>query len=251
MEIQLNKIFKILWLLLFFITCKGQDDKPTKQQEKKHTKENKIDFLDKKYFSLYSLDANNKIPTMSYYDKKIGQFTLYYLGKNKELQQLWDNFDSKNNLTYEEAPDENYYNNLNKLISQKLNISNYDIFSEYITPQYLKIEKDELLYSYPLIKKIYKYQKENHKWLLIKEEKIVSNTNIITLNYLNKLNNTQNLIDQDDYEKTVDTDKKYQTILLYKHLKNGINKNNIKDISTVEKIETVKINYILNLNIQK
>lgn len=66
-----------------------------------------------------------------------------------------------------------------------------------------------------------------------------------------KLNNTQNLIDKDDYETTVDTDKKYQTILLYKYLKNGINKNNIKDISTVENIETVIGNYILQKDFYK
>lgn len=234
---QLNKTLKMLLVFLLFVMCKGQNDKSPIQQEKKENHETlNINFLDKKYFTSYSLDANNQMPIMSYYDNKIGQFTLYYIGKSEEIQKSWMNFDSKNGLSYEEEPDEKYLKNLNKLISKNLNsnINNYNIIADYIPSKYIHNKADELIYSYPLVKKYYQYDSKNKAWKFLKEYNITTdNENVTTIDFLKQLPLfiSENVISINEDSD----DKKYQKILLYRYLKNGINKSEIKNILTANK----------------
>lgn len=252
METKLSKLLKILFITIFFISCKGQNEK---QQDKVDTSNkvkvefHNINFFDKKYNATYSLDANNQIPIKSFYDNKTGQFNIFYLGKTKEIQQSWYNFDAKNGLSYEESPDEKYLMNLDKLIDKKLNtnIDDYYIFADYIIPKYIKEKNGELIHTYPLIKKYYLFN--NGKWSLIKEVKILSgNENVTTIDFLNELSA---LLPPNNTESQNSEDKEYQKILLYKYLNTGINKDNISSMATVSKIENILDNYISQTDFYK
>lgn len=240
MKTKLSKFLKIFFITLFFISCKGQNEKQQDKVDSSNkvtTEFHDINFFDKKYNATYSLDANNQIPVKSFYDNKTGQFTIFYLGKNKELQQSWYNFDAKNGLSYEESPDEKYLMNLDKLIDKKLNTNSNDyyIVTDYILPKYIKEKDGELTYTYPLIKKYYLLN--NGKWSLIKEIKILSDDkNVTTIDFLNQL---LALLPPNNTESQNSEDKEYQKILLYKYLNKGINKENVSSTSTVSQIENI------------
>ncbi len=177
MEIQLDKVFKFIFLFLALMSVKGQ-------------KYSEINFFDKKYSTSYSLDANLQMPTKTFYSHKIGEFTVYYIGKTDELKKSWYNFDSKNGLSYEESPDDKYLNKLDKLIANKLNKKGnlYNIFAEYTESKFIKNVDNELFYKYPLVKKIYKYNRIKNKWLFIRECNISSgNENTLSIDFFNVL----------------------------------------------------------------
>lgn len=245
MEMQLQKISRLLIILFLFVQCKGQNDQPVKNTTKiKDEKIADINFLDAKYKSFYTLDAENEMPVMSYNDEKVGQFTVYYVGKTKELQDLWKNFDSKIGLFYEDSPDEKYLTSLNKAITYNLIVKDYEIFVAFILPKFIKIQNSELIYNYPYQRQIFKLNKKTNKWLLIKEDYVKTGEDVLTLAKLHDLNKS---LSSNKLSKTNDEendDLKYQKILLYKFIQSEINAKNVDDETTTIKIENVLKYYI-------
>ncbi|UHO37070.1 hypothetical protein H5J24_15040 [Chryseobacterium capnotolerans] len=83
----------------------------------------------------------------------MGEFSVIFLAKNKNLQEEWKNYDSKNNIMIEEGATNEQLRQINLLIKKKLepNINDYYRLAEYTAPQYIK--KND--YIFPFIKKYY------------------------------------------------------------------------------------------------
>lgn len=202
MELRLSKILYLVGILLV-LSCKGtaKDNIQTKTDTLEiKPNQNRIDFLDKKYFSGYSLaiDESNLSdhPYFSYLDcKNEGYFSVHFVPKEKGLELFWSQEYYKNEdfNTYDFEKD-------NKKIEAlvKNNLSAYNIFSYFIKKDYLNQRDgctvESIWQTKYAIAEIYLYDEKNHTWKLIKKQssKILppyaSNTFFIT-NFPNLFSN--------------------------------------------------------------
>lgn len=177
----------ILSILITFClaSCNGQN-KNEEQSKSLGISDGLPNFLDKKFFSSYELDPNNTYPTYFYRNSKMGEFSVIFLAKNKNLQEEWKNYDSKNNIMIEEGATNEQLQQINLLIKKKLepNINDYYRLAEYTAPQYIK--KND--YIFPFIKKYYLFDDVKKRWEYIGEKKIEEGEEIvISIDELNSM----------------------------------------------------------------
>jgi len=134
----------IFFVLLFIITiCQGQ----TNEQEnniaiKKVVSEQslKIDFLDKKYHKggyYINDDINgNLYPSYSYYDKKIGSFSVNYVAKSLVEQNFWNINNKDGFFAKYRSPEDGSHDSKN--ILKHLNTDDYYVVVEYLPSKHIK-----------------------------------------------------------------------------------------------------------------
>lgn len=182
----------ILSILITFclISCNGQN-KNEEQPKSLEVNDGVPNFLDKRFFSSYELDPNNTYPTYFYRNSKMGEFSVIFLAKNKELQEEWKNYDSKNNIMIEEGATNEQLRQINLLIKKKLepHINDYYRLAEYIAPQYIKKHD----YIFPFIKKYYLFEDVKKRWEYIGEKKIKEGEeSVISIDELNTMVHSKN-----------------------------------------------------------
>ncbi|WP_185289670.1 hypothetical protein [Chryseobacterium lactis] len=182
----------ILSILITFclISCNGQN-KNEEQPKSLEVNDGVPNFLDKRFFSSYELDPNNTYPTYFYRNSKMGEFSVIFLAKNKELQEEWKNYDSKNNIMIEEGATNEQLRQINLLIKKKLepHINDYYRLAEYIAPQYIKKHD----YIFPFIKKYYLFEDVKKRWEYIGEKKIKEGEeSVISIDELNTMVHRKN-----------------------------------------------------------
>ncbi|MDN3691620.1 hypothetical protein QWZ06_04815 [Chryseobacterium tructae] len=177
-EILSNKMKKLI-LILFAISlqsCNGQDkDKANTATQKKEIKsivESSINFLDKKYqdqgFTIP--DSPNPYPTYSFLSKKVGSFTVDYIGKTDNIQYFWNVDNTNGYFSKYSSPEDAAYksDDIKKLINNK----DYYIIASYLPNKYISYlggEDGEFDLKPGAITSFYLY--ENNKWKLIGEAK--------------------------------------------------------------------------------
>lgn len=137
-----NIIFFVL--LLFTITiCQGQvNEQESHIAKKKVVSEQrlKIDFLDKKYQKngyYINDDINgNLYPSYSYYDKKIGSFSVNYIAKSLVKQNFWNINNKDGFFSKYRNPEDGSHDSKN--ILKHLNTNDYYVVVEYLPSKYIK-----------------------------------------------------------------------------------------------------------------
>ena len=206
---------KIILYALFFVvinSCNSQNNKS--QLPKLTSKEGLIvnkkaykydtaplNFLDRKYLKngFYLPDASPSYPTLSFFDKRLGGFSVYYIGKTPYEQYLWNTTNS--NGFFEQ------FTNIQEAIADRklINKKVEDVLKSreqeyYILASFLPLEAIAKYYNDGSgdfdIKEdayIYFYLYKNSKWVLIKKTKAksinkegISLYNSIILEYLLK-----------------------------------------------------------------
>ncbi|MFV0531545.1 MAG: hypothetical protein ACK5MD_08910 [Flavobacteriales bacterium] len=178
MEMRLNKILYIIGILIL-VSCKGnsQDNTQAFQSLEKSTPiEISPNFLDKKYFTGYSLvmDESNigDHPHFSYLNcNNEGYFTVHFVPKERDLRQFWSEKYYKNIV-----PNTYDYERDNKKIDSLLknNLQQYNIFSYLIKKEYLNQNNgctiESVFTNKSAIAEIYFYNQSNN-WELKKTMK--------------------------------------------------------------------------------
>lgn len=137
---------KIIFLILLVSlqSCDGQEKKSEKTktvtEDKKYQIKNidsVIDFLDKKYQTQGFVipDTPNPSPSYSYLDKKIGGFTVNYIGKTKQLQYFWNVSNANGYFSKFQNPEDaaSKSNDIRKHINTK----DYYIVASYLPSKYI------------------------------------------------------------------------------------------------------------------
>lgn len=141
-----NIIFFVL--LLTATICQGQTNEQKSSiavrevvfEKDKKDQCLKIDFLDKKYqkngYSVNDDINGNLYPSYSYYDKKIGSFSVNYISKSLIKQNFWNVDNKKGFFSKYKNPEDGSHDSKN--ILKYLNPSDYYIIVEYLPSKYIK-----------------------------------------------------------------------------------------------------------------
>lgn len=148
--------------------------------------------LDKEYY----FDDSNRMPFQKYLIDSLGEFTIYYYSKSRELKDYYHNFEDENNIKgiYSEIDDVFFYSDSDRLKIDKIlrykiddNLADYNIIGTYIAKQYITIDHDDLYdeysISFPWTRLIYNLN-DKGEWIFIKEEIISDYTEDILPNTL-------------------------------------------------------------------
>lgn len=131
--------------LLTFAIYKGQANnsaiEKTNFEKNVQRQSLKINFLDKKYQSngyFISDDVNeDSYPSYSYYNERIGSFSVNYIAKNTVKQNFWNINNKSGFFSKYEKPEDGL--NDSKNILKNLNLNDYYVIVEYLSPQYINI----------------------------------------------------------------------------------------------------------------
>ncbi|MDR4891085.1 MULTISPECIES: hypothetical protein [unclassified Chryseobacterium] len=121
------KIFLILFFLIFFFYgCKGQKEK-----------NDYINFLDTKYQStgFFIPDISNPYPTYTYSDKKMGVFSVDFIGKSNETQYFWSPNNSKGFFSKSTNPENDAQNS--KAIKNLIKENDYYVVASYLPSEFI------------------------------------------------------------------------------------------------------------------
>lgn len=121
------KSFSTLLFMIFSLcVCKGQKEK-----------DNYINFLDAKYQTngFFIPDISNPYPTYTYSDKKIGVFSLDFIGKKYETQYFWNPNNSKGYFSKSTNP-ENEAQNSNA-IKNLIKENDYYVVASYLPNKFI------------------------------------------------------------------------------------------------------------------
>lgn len=171
------KSFFLLILILFFYNCKGQKEK-----------NDNINFLDVKYQAtgFFIPDITNPYPTYTYSEKKMGVFSVDFIGKNNEIQYFWNPNNSKGFFSKSKNPENDSQNS--KAIKNLIKENDYYIVASYVSNRFFTYTggEDGEFEPKPNAKTIF-YLYENRKWkqigeietLKIPEDILLFETNLI------------------------------------------------------------------------
>lgn len=121
------KSFSTLLFMIFSLcVCKGQKEK-----------DNYINFLDAKYQTngFFIPDISNPYPTYTYSDKKIGVFSVEFIGKKYETQYFWSPNNSKGYFSKSSNP-ENEAQNSNA-IKNLIKENDYYVVASYLPNKFI------------------------------------------------------------------------------------------------------------------
>ncbi|WP_336703327.1 hypothetical protein [Chryseobacterium indologenes] len=116
------KPFFLLILILFFYGCKGQKEENVSS----------INFLDNKYQvnGFFIPDISNPYPTYTFSDKKMGIFSVDFIGKTDETQYFWSINNSKGYFSKSTNPENDAQNS--KAIKNHIKEDDYYIVTSYL-----------------------------------------------------------------------------------------------------------------------
>lgn len=179
-------------LLVVFLSCKpdtkndfnrtkNNDQEISKNQISKNDgddfKSAPVDFLEKKYKGNgYNLpDYSPTFPTYSFSDKKLGIFSVNYIGKSELIQGYWNVSNSKGFFAQFEDINQTLSNS--KLINDKVNqilkdkINDYFIIASFLPNESISKYFNDGSGDFELKKDAYTYFYiyENNKWVFIKK----------------------------------------------------------------------------------
>ncbi|WP_426480488.1 hypothetical protein [Chryseobacterium sp. R2ACT005] len=154
------KPFLILLLLIFFFyDCKGQKEK-----------NDNINFLDTKYQTIgfFIPDISNPYPTYTYSDKKMGVFSVDFIGKKDIEQNFWNPNNSKG--FFSKSINKENDSQDSKLIKNYIKENDYYIVASYLPNKFISYTggKDGEFEPKQNAKTTF-YLYENNKWKKIGE----------------------------------------------------------------------------------
>lgn len=178
---RLKIILKILILSLFINSCNGQNKtkiiEKSKEGTKKHSNDENINFLDKKYLTGYLLNIDgsslSEHPIVNYLDcENEGYFTMHFIPKSDTLRVFWtDKYNKIYKYEYDDMDIENKH--IGGLLKNNYNLYNiflYKINKEYIVRDRLCSEESVNIKDNS-IANIYLLDQTNNSWSLIKQLK--------------------------------------------------------------------------------
>jgi hypothetical protein len=215
-------------LLIFFIFSCKETDKQEQQfadvistyktiieeNKKIESKDPLIEFLNKKYQDqkLIIPDSPNPYPTYSFSDKKIGNFTIDYIGKTNPIQYFWNIKNENGYFSKYPNPEDVAYKSHD--IKKLINSDDYYIIASYLPSKYISYTDQEAEeFDLKPNAKTYFYLYENGTWKLINE---IETTKIpedtlpfeVSLIQKEKFNNTKDATENYDgsHSVSVETD---------------------------------------------
>jgi len=136
----MNKIFFIIIAIITLQSCNGQEK--NKSQNSKTTKitvqdDNTINFLDVKYqeTGFFIPDISNPYPTYTYSDKKIGIFSVDFIGKTDETQYFWNPSNLKGYYSKSTNPENDAQNS--KAIKNLIKENDYYVVASYLPNKFI------------------------------------------------------------------------------------------------------------------
>lgn len=136
----MNKIFFIIIAFVTLQSCNGQEK--NKSQNSKTTEitvqdDNTINFLDAKYQAtgFFIPDISNPYPTYTYSDKKIGIFSVDFIGKKDETQYFWNSNNTKGFFAKSNNTENDSQNS--KAIKNLIKENDYYIVASYLPGKFI------------------------------------------------------------------------------------------------------------------
>lgn len=122
----MKNILTLLVLILLFFGCRGQKKR-----------DNDINFLDTKFQAtgFFIPDISNPYPTYTYSDKKIGVFSVDFIGKTDETQYFWNPNNSRGYFS-KSANLENDAQN-SKAIKNLIKENDYYVLASYLPVKFI------------------------------------------------------------------------------------------------------------------
>ncbi|MDH5034371.1 hypothetical protein [Chryseobacterium cucumeris] len=203
----MNKIFFIIIAIVTLQSCNGQEK--NKSQNSKTTEiivqnHNTINFLDAKFQAtgFFIPDISNPYPTYTYSDKKIGVFSVDFIGKTDENQYFWNPNNSRGYFS-KSANLENDAQN-SKAIKNLIKENDYYVVASYLPVKFITYtggEDGEFEPKQNAKTTFYLYEK--NKWkqigeietLKIPEDLLAFETNLIQKEVFKNLKNNSSTYD--------------------------------------------------------
>lgn len=174
----MKKIF-FIFLVISLQCCNGQENNKFKTSIKKEDNEKPeiknvndplIKFLNKNYQDQKPIipDTPNLYPTYSFSDKKIGCFTIDYIGKTNIIQYFWNVKNENGYFSKYPNPEDAAYQS--DKIKKLINTNDYYIIASYLPSKYISYADQETEeFNLKPNAKTYFYLYENGTWRLINE----------------------------------------------------------------------------------
>ncbi|UMQ41121.1 hypothetical protein MKS83_17170 [Chryseobacterium sp. Y16C] len=167
----------VIFSTFFYTGCK-KDNKVKTSIKKEENKNNEIknandpviEFLNKKYQDPKPIiqDAPNPFPTYTFSDKKLGGFSIDYIGKANAIQYFWNVKNENGYFSKYPNPEDAAYQSDN--IKKLLNTNDYYIIASYLPSKYISyIDKESDEFDLKPGAKTSFYLYENATWRLINE----------------------------------------------------------------------------------
>ncbi|MBP1165170.1 hypothetical protein JOE44_002054 [Chryseobacterium sp. PvR013] len=142
----MNKIFLIVIAFVTLQSCNGQEKNKVQNSKKidnsqkvqiTNLDENSINFLDAKYQAtgFFIPDISNPYPTYTYSDKKMGVFSVDFIGKSNEAQYFWSPNNSKGFFSKSNNPENDAQNS--KAIKNLIKENNYYVVASYLPSEFI------------------------------------------------------------------------------------------------------------------
>lgn len=141
-----------------------------KTAEIKNVNDPIIEFLNKKYQDLKLIipDDPTPFPTYTFSDKKLGGFSIDYIGKTSTIQYLWNVKNENGYFSKYPNPEDAAYQS--DEIKKLINTNDYYIIASYLPSKYVSYSSQEAdEFDLKPDAKTYFYLYENGKWRLINE----------------------------------------------------------------------------------
>lgn len=175
-----NILKQFLLLAIFstlYIGCKENNKAKTsikkeenKKNEIKNVNDPVIEFLNKKYKDPKPIipDNPNPFPTYTFSDKKLGCFSMDYIGKTDTVQYFWNVKNENGYFSKYPNPEDAAYQSDN--IKKLINTNDYYIIASYLPSKYISyIDKESNEFDIKSGAKTSFYLYENATWRLINE----------------------------------------------------------------------------------
>lgn len=131
----MKNILTLSVLILLFFDCKGQKEKTASAINIENLFS--INFLHAKFQStgFFIPDTSNPYPTYTYSDKKIGVFSVDFIGKTDETQYFWNPNNSKGYYSKSTKPENDSQNS--KAIKNHIKENDYYIVASYLPSKFI------------------------------------------------------------------------------------------------------------------
>ncbi|WNI36618.1 hypothetical protein [Chryseobacterium sp. SG20098] len=123
---MMKPVLTLLFIIFFLCSCRGQKKR-----------DNDINFLDVKFQAtgFFIPDISNPYPTYTYSDKKIGVFSVDFIGKTDETQYFWNPNNSRGYFS-KSANLENDAQN-SKAIKNLIKENDYYVLASYLPVKFI------------------------------------------------------------------------------------------------------------------
>ncbi|MDR2236625.1 MAG: hypothetical protein LBE92_10915 [Chryseobacterium sp.] len=214
---KIKYIIIVIFTLSYFpISCKEHSQTPKAnlsesvknidiRKESKQQDSLIINFLDKKYQSngLFIPDYSPSFPSYTYSDKKVGIFSVNYIGKTSQAQQYWDINNKNGYFSKYQNPEQ--ASNLSDDIKKFVNLTDYYILASYTPNKYIsyidntydefELKPNAVTYFYLYIDKTWKLIHEISTDKIPIDDLLKFQTNILQKEILKNNNNLINKYD--------------------------------------------------------